>query len=57
MRPIDLLSRSRDVNMQMAIMLMEMAQLQASTTRHVTDLEAKIKSLEDQLSQQKEQEQ
>ncbi len=44
-----------DVNMQVAIMLMEMTQLQALPTRHVTDLVAQINSLEEQLSQQKEQ--
>lgn len=52
---LPIIRQQSDVNMQMAIMLMEMAQLQALTTRHVTDLEAKINNLEERLSQQKEQ--
>ena len=50
---LPIIGQQSDVNMQMALMLMDMAQLQTLNTRHITKLEAKINGLEEYILQQK----
>ena len=52
---LPIIRQQSDVNMQMAIMLVEMAQLQALHTRHIVNLQEKINRLEEHIRQQKEQ--
>ncbi len=52
---LPIIRQQSDVNMQQAIMLMEMAQLQALNARHIADLQEKTNRLEEYIRQQKEQ--